>query len=183
LENKNKTNFTTLMHDCLLHMLLNDFAVALSYLKHYNGVYQNAIVAMLALMQKVTLTPSTQSMLRRLGAGMGLTRRETLIEKTSSQCLDEWTREHEDTIKTEILEIFSGIPNKLFFRDINAWQSSSPEKSQNAQWKHSYGQHGLDFNQKVGCINTELESFNAPMRSSDSWERIGRLRYCINRRG
>ena len=182
LEKKNKEDKVTLMHDCLLHMLLNDFAVALSYVKPHKADYKKEIVAMLALIQKVTLrTPSpSQGTLSILG--MGSTRRETLIEKTSRQCLEEWTREHEGAIKDDILNLFSEIKDKkLFFRgDINAWQSSSPENSQNAQWKHSYGKHGLDFNQKVGCINTELESFNAPMRSSDSWERIGRLRYCIN---
>ena len=183
LKNKNKKDFEMLMYDCLLHMLLNDFAVALNYVKPRKETYKNAIAAMLALMQKVTLTPTPQRMLSRLGESMGLRRGETLIEKTSTQCLEEWTREHEATIKDEILEIFSEIRSKLFFRDIDAWRNSSPENSQNEQWKHSYNQNGLDFNKKVGCISTELESFNAPTRSSDSWERIGRLRYCINARG
>jgi len=185
-----RQSFERLLDDCMLHMLLNDFAIALSYVKVNKKNNQKAIAAIVELMQSVThSTPPPPTLYQRWWlrstpsppSGSGSS--SSSSSSSSSQCLlEEWTRKNSDVIRGEIKNIFFNIGDpKLFWRDGNAWKQSNLEKIEDQQWRGCFRQTHCDWRKSIGggVLRVELELLK-PTKSSDDWENMGRLRYCIN---
>jgi hypothetical protein len=181
--------FDDLLDDCLLHMLLND----LSRILHMDKNLLTRIKPVaLDLIQKITLTQTP-----RVTWGWGFINlfgytpnaAAPATKKTSTQCLNEWTRDHTAVIKREIKNIFteylrinasSTNPN-LFFRNPGDWRNNSLEADSSKldmQWSNSFEATGCTWNRAIRPFRIELELI-PPDTSNSDWIKTARLRYTI----
>ena len=171
-QNNLTQNFSALLDDCLLHMLLNDLALLLSTQtpSQMRPIKQLA----LDLIQRITgPPPPAQKMLARFTSAF-TKQPSSHIKPSSNACLQEWAKKGEKDIANRLKQLLDNSHDlRLFYK-----KSHAVNATEQRVMMEGLLATGCMWNQKIGNLSVELEVCSE--EAGSRWNKIAKLRYRID---